>query len=208
MRLFLVRHGQTDWNVQNRAQGSVDRPLDDTGRAQSNAVAEALRGTKIARVLTSDLLRAKNTAEAIARATGAELRIEPELRERSFGTMEGDSYDELREFFDRESKGDLAMRNRTRPPAGESFFDLWNRLLRVLPAIRSGPQSQVLVSHGGTSALLMAMLLGETLEDTARYRFSNAGITELEGRRIVRFDDTAHLAGLPLLVKRGDVAAR
>lgn len=208
MPIYLVRHGQTDWNVQSRAQGSVDRPLDETGQAQSAAVARAFEGVPVQRVLSSDLQRASDTARAIADATGAALLIEPLMRERSFGTMEGDSYEELRAFFTRESRGDAAMRNRVRPPGGESFFDLWQRLLRVLPIVQSGPESQVLVSHGGTCALLCAMLLGETLEDTVKYRFSNAGITELEGKRIVRFDDTRHLEGLPLLVKRGDIAAR
>lgn len=208
MPLYLVRHGQTDWNVLNRAQGSVDRPLDETGVAQSQAVAKAFENTKVQRVVTSDLARAKDTAKAIAAVTSAELKIEPQLCERSFGTMEGDSYEDLRVFFTRESNGDPAMRNRVRPPGGESFFDLWTRLLNVLPMVRNGPENQVLVSHGGTCALLCAMLLGETLEDTVKYRFSNAGITELDGKRIVRFDDTRHLEGLPLLVKRGDVAAR
>ncbi|RYG29658.1 histidine phosphatase family protein [bacterium] len=208
MRLFLVRHGQTDWNVMNRAQGSVDRPLDETGIAQSQAVARALATIPIDRVLTSDLQRARNTAQAIADATGAKLLIEPQMSERSFGTMEGDSYEDLRDFFNRESGGDAAMRNRVRPPGGESFFDLWQRLSNVLPVIQNGPESQVLVSHGGTCALLCAMILGETLEDTVKYRFSNAGITEFDGGRIVRFDDVSHLEGLPLLVKRGDVAAR
>ncbi len=217
MRLFLVRHGQTDWNVEQRAQGAVDRPLDETGERQTTALAEAFvrmgeGGEPVARVVSSDLRRSGDTAAAIADACGAELLLEPLLRERSFGTMEGRTYAELRAFFDRESGGDPARRNHVRPPGGESFADLWARLLLALPGILAGPPGQVLVSHGGTSALLCAMLLGETLEDTPKYRFSNAGITELllEGGRgrIVRFDDVGHLEGLPLLTRRGDVAGR
>ena len=213
VRLFLVRHGQTDWNVLGRAQGSVDRPLDETGERQTMALANAFSGVPVARVLTSDLRRSADTAAAIADASGAELLVEPLLRERSFGSMEGDSYEDLRAFFTRESNGDPVRRNLVRPPGGESFEDLWERLQRATPVIEGGPDVQALVSHGGTSALLCAMLLGETLEETPKYRFSNAGITELElvsfGRgRIVRFDDTAHLEGLPLLPRRGDVAAR
>ena len=81
-----------------------------------------------------------------------------------------------------------------------------------MPELWAGPESQALVSHGGTSSLLCAMLLGEGLDATGKYRFHNASVTEIEvqnGRgRLIRFDDTAHLEGLPLLVRRGDVAAR
>ena len=212
MRLFLVRHGQTDWNVMERAQGGADRPLDDTGVRQTAALAEAFREVAVGRVVTSDLARSRDTARAIAEATGSELVVEPLLRERHFGEMEGMFYSELREFFNRESAGDDERRNHIRPPGGESFADLWARLERAMPLIRSGPDSQVLVSHGGTSSLLCAMLLGEGLEATNKYRFHNASVTEIDtderGGRLVRYDETIHLEGLPLLVRRGDVAAR
>ena len=63
MRLYLVRHGQTDWNVQKRAQGHTDRPLDETGLQQAKLVGNAFLDLPVQRILTSDLIRAKQTAD-------------------------------------------------------------------------------------------------------------------------------------------------
>lgn len=210
MRVFLVRHGQTDWNVLQRAQGGADRPLDATGRAQTAALAGAFAEVPLDRLWSSPLLRAAETARALAEVTGAELVTDARLHERRFGELEGTTYAELRRFFDSRGGADLTRRNRTRPPGGESFADVWERLLPFAAEMLAGPPRQAVVSHGGVQSLLCAMLLGGVLDDSNAYRFHNASITELETDppRLLRNDEVVHLEAIPLLPGRGDVGAR
>ncbi|QAY74011.1 histidine phosphatase family protein [Agromyces protaetiae] len=89
-RIFLVRHGETDWNRQRRIQGSTDIPLNDTGRAQAAVTGSALLGTSWAGIYTSHLSRASESAEIIARIVGLdEPVIVPALAERGHGALEG-----------------------------------------------------------------------------------------------------------------------
>jgi probable phosphoglycerate mutase len=88
--VFMVRHGETDWNVEGRWQGHTDVPLNDNGRAQARTVAEALRSVGLSGLVSSDLSRARETAEIIGAALGLELAyVDPGLRERMFGVFEG-----------------------------------------------------------------------------------------------------------------------
>lgn len=88
VRLLLVRHGQTDWNVEGRYQGQADPPLNARGRVQAHAAAAALRNWKIVAIYTSPLLRARQTAEAISQTTGLRIRLEPRLMEIHQGERE------------------------------------------------------------------------------------------------------------------------
>src|ERR1700735_3011372 len=88
--VFVARHGETDWNAAGRWQGHTDVPLNDNGRAQARALAERLRGARLAGVVASDLSRAHETARIVAGELGVSLAyVERELRERGFGVFEG-----------------------------------------------------------------------------------------------------------------------
>ena len=89
MRLYLVRHGQTAWNAEERAQGHSDIPLDHEGLRQAESLGRAFQDRKISLVLCSDLQRAKQTAQPIVEATGARFETTEQLRERGFGDWEG-----------------------------------------------------------------------------------------------------------------------
>jgi probable phosphoglycerate mutase len=90
VHLYLARHGETDWNAENRWQGHTDIPLNARGREQARAIAAALRGAGIAAVATSDLSRAHETARIVAAELGiAVTHIDRDLRERAFGCFEG-----------------------------------------------------------------------------------------------------------------------
>jgi broad specificity phosphatase PhoE len=86
--VYLVRHGETDWNAESRLQGHRDIALNDVGRDQARDAATRLP-RDVARVVASDLLRARETGEIIARALGVSIELDPALRERSFGKFEG-----------------------------------------------------------------------------------------------------------------------
>jgi probable phosphoglycerate mutase len=89
IELWLVRHGQTDWNLQKRWQGWRDVPLNATGVAQARALADALAGESFTHMFTSDLARAQLTAHILQQRLQCPLSIEPLLRERHFGPLEG-----------------------------------------------------------------------------------------------------------------------
>lgn len=194
MRLYLVRHGQTSWNVAQKAQGHTDIPLDDEGLRQAEMLAEAFAPVQLAEVLTSDLRRSEQTAEPIARATGAPLVREPRLRERSFGDWEGLPFDQLR----LNTPADPDEAYVFRPPSGESFQDVWHRLEPVIEGIRSRKGDKVVVTHGGSCALLLAKLLNGHYLTSRSFRFGNAAVVELELRpdgffTLLRYNDTSHL---------------
>src|SRR5450830_661951 len=102
-RLIVIRHGETAWNVDTRIQGHQDIALNTTGLKQADQVASALRDETVDAIYASDLQRAWQTARAIAQATGAPLSAEQGLRERHFGSFEGQTYAELETRFPEDS---------------------------------------------------------------------------------------------------------
>lgn len=199
MRLLLVRHGQTSWNNSGRAQGHTDIPLDPTGLDQAMRLGDALLGMPIDRILTSNLLRASQTAEAISRATGAPLELRSDLRERSFGEWEGVPFTEIGERMRSRAEKAGISPQQVCPPGGESFQMVWDRLEALHQELRSSDDTIAVVSHGGALALLTAKLIKGTLDTSRAFRFANTGVTELERRAeglflIKRYDDTSHLS--------------
>ena len=204
MRLYLVRHGQTDWNVQKRAQGHTDRPLDTIGLQQAKMVGKAFLDLPVERILTSDLRRAHGTAEEISRRTKIPLEVMANLRERGFGEWEGQNFAEIAIRFGFEADFKGVTRNEVTPPGGESFVEVWQRLESVVADVRSQNENTAIVAHGGTCSLLMAMFLNGDVSLSNAFRFSNASINELEprpdgGLRLIRYNDVSHLAGVDVI---------
>ena len=141
--LLLVRHGETDWNRDGRWQGGSDTSLNDLGREQACSLAAELDGD-IAAVYSSDLARARETAEIVAETLGLEVQVDARLRERGFGSWEGLTTPEIENRF-----GDSHRRWRAGEGAGaddaETFEDFSARVngfladvLRLHPAARFG----------------------------------------------------------------------
>lgn len=201
MRVYLVRHGQTAWNASGRAQGHSDIPLDESGRRQAELVAEAFSSIDIERIWSSDLSRALQTAEAIAKAK--RLKVEPrtELRERSFGDWEGRAFHEVAEAISLEAKKQNADRADVRAPGGESITDVWERIDAIARSVDRLDGPTAIVTHGGTGALLLARILGGPKELGKAFRFGNTGVTELHRRfdgswTMMRYNDVTHCDSL------------
>ena len=148
--LGLLRHGQTDWNIDLRLQGSSDIPLNQTGIRQAELAAEYLVGTQWDIVLASPLSRARDTAKIVADKLNLEVVIVPELIERSFGIAEGMSHTEWRELY--ESHSEI--------PGLESLEDLRVRgieLLNQLASVYDGKRI-LAVSHGALIRKLMKII--------------------------------------------------
>ncbi len=187
MRLLIARHGQTSWNIQGKAQGHTDIPLDETGLVQAAALAHALSGMGVERLMSSDLLRARQTAEAL----GMTVETHHALRERSFGEWEGRHY--LQVIDDLEAlPGDRLL---ARPPGGESFKDVWDRLGPIVEELRAETRTTLVVCHGAAKAVLLARLLEGTLATCRGFRFPNCALTEFDRRSdgslvMVRYAET------------------
>lgn len=166
-RLVLIRHGETDWNREGRYQGHTDVPLNATGRVQAAALAESQRGTPIDAIYTSDLQRARQTAETLAEVTGAPLFPDRRLREIAQGDWEGRLFADI----ERTHPDLLARRRReprlTRPPGeGENVRDVWARLRPLIAEIHSryAGSRVALVSHGAALAVLKVHVLHLPIE--------------------------------------------
>ena len=160
-RILLARHGETEWNALGRLQGHTDIPLNEAGRAQARALAASVATAGIAAVVTSDLLRARETGEIVAAALGLGAPvIEPGLRERRFGVFEGLTRDECAA---RHPEAWQAWQARTGGPADaeprERAIARMVEALSRLAAIEGGPL--LVVSHGGVMRLWLMEILGE-----------------------------------------------
>jgi broad specificity phosphatase PhoE len=168
--LLLARHGETDWNRARRWQGHADRPLTDRGRAQAAALAERLADIELDAVYSSDLRRARETAEAVACAQGLAVAELPELREVAVGSWEGLTRDEAEvrfpDGFRRWRAGGTGWDD------GETYAEMSTRVLAAVERIANEHEAgQILiVSHGGPIRAIHGAALGMNVEDYRRIR--------------------------------------
>lgn len=180
-RLWLIRHGATEWNFDKRAQGQADIPLTDKGREQAKEVAASLSPFKLDAVYSSDLVRAVDTARPIAEEQGLEVITDPAFREIDQGEWTGLPVDEIRRRWP-DRWGDA--RHYSARPGGESPAQVRKRALEGLRrVIEEHPSGWVaIVSHGGTMRWIVAEAFGYDDLRSARLRgISNGGSVLLEG---------------------------
>ncbi|HEU5477437.1 MAG TPA: histidine phosphatase family protein [Gaiellaceae bacterium] len=148
--LLLVRHGETDWNADGRLQGQTDRPLSDFGRRQARELAEELEDEQLEAIYSSDLARARETAEIVGARLGLPVVFDPDLREKDWGTWEG-----------------LTAVERDRVEfVGESTEAHQERILLALRRISArhpGDGRVLVVTHGGSMRRVQTAALGMAL---------------------------------------------
>ncbi len=172
LRIHLLRHGESTWNVEGRVQGqTLHVPLTHLGVTQARDVAARLATVPIQRLYTSDLVRAAQTAEHVANAIGVYARPDVRLRERSYGRLEGRP----------NHKVPMVGRNDGLPPGGESFDAVVRRVGELFDecvgeAARLGLEGIAMVTHGDTIRAALTWL-GQ-LED-ARHRPGNGSVTSV-----------------------------
>lgn len=167
--LWLVRHGQTDWNLERRYQGHSDTPLNATGLEQARLAAEALAGRTYTAIYSSDLSRARVTAEIIAQRLGMKVQADPRLREVNLGVWEGLVVTDIQTQYPVEWEERQNNRLHSRPPGGESVYDVAMRIWPTVDelAARHPDGALILVSHGLALATILCRSQGLPLE-TAR----------------------------------------
>ena len=196
---YLIRHGQTDWNLQGRWQGSIDRPLNATGEAQAAAIASRLANLPIKAVYSSPMKRTMGTAQAIAEQHQLPIQYEYDLRERSAGIFEGltkrDIERDYPESYAQMKHGIMI------PPKGETSEMVQARAVPIFERIIADhpDESVVIVSHGGTIGTLIAHILCLPLEHSHRFSvYANCALTRIEnterGLRLMQLNDLGHLS--------------
>ncbi|MBK8317867.1 MAG: histidine phosphatase family protein [Betaproteobacteria bacterium] len=198
-RLCLVRHGETEWNAARRIQGQIDIGLNETGLRQAEAAGRWLKTAGIMALYSSDLKRARTTAEAIGRALGLVPVLVPEMRERRYGTFEGLTYDEAKAKY---PEGYAAFEGRNADYSfenGESLHAMFERVtsrLKEIAAAHAG-QNVVVVLHGGVLDIINRFARGNSLEAPRDFLIPNAGlnwIAAVDGKwHIETWGETAHL---------------
>lgn len=203
MKLILIRHGETEWNIQRRAQGRTDIPLNDQGRAQAGALAEHFRSEKIDLILSSPLSRALETAEAVGNAVNAPVKTAAELTEIRFGVWEGLSFDDIRVQYPELMKQWREYPYSCNIPDAESPEEVMRRVVPYL-------QKAVMENHGKTVAVVshtlplkvaLAWAMGLPFDNIHIFRLDNTGYSELEfredGRCILNhLNVSTHLKGV------------
>jgi len=184
LRLYLVRHGATDANLEMRYLGRTDAELNRQGRRQARQLGERLAESPFAAIITSPMARARATAEAIADAAGRPIRIEPRLAEMDFGEWEGMTRDEVLA-----SSGDAPRRlaewerdPNVAPPGGEAMSDVLERCLALVGGLRNelAGQEVALVSHVGPLKALLCAALDLPLSATRRLFMDPATVSVVD----------------------------
>jgi probable phosphoglycerate mutase len=203
-KLFLIRHGQSAGNAEGRFGGHSATPLSDLGKEQAELVATALVKENINAIYSSDLLRAVQTAEPLARQLGLEIRTNSAFRERNVGVLEGLTFDESKQAHPNDY---YALVNRNIQHVitnGESYRHLLDRITGELRNILQQHRGEriAIFTHTGALCFMTLHLLGAIHRNTKQTPWiitSNCGINrfEIRGRRNIRvlaLNDTRHLS--------------
>lgn len=209
MKFYLLRHGQTEWNIEGKIQGKTDIPLNETGLLQARYLAEGVCKNAFRAIYSSPLLRARQTAECIAEKTGLPVRLLPELREVDFGLWEGKGWTEIEKAFPEDFRRWEENPAEFMPTGGESREACRKRCQlaveqmkkEMIAASGSGmepDQAAVVVAHGGILAHVARYLL-RNQEKREEVIVKNASISvieydpQTERGQVVLLNDTSHL---------------
>jgi alpha-ribazole phosphatase len=201
LHLILVRHGQTEWNVQRRYQGQSNVPLSGVGRRQAERVAERLVPQKIDVVYASDLERAWETAKIIAEKHGLEVLPEPRLRELRFGVLEGLTFDEAQVQYPEMIAAWLKDFNQ--PPQGAETVDVFReRIVCLLDDLKQkhDEQTLLLVGHAGSLSEILRVALSLSREKRWYFEMEHTSISEVliaeDYVSLMRLNDSSHLSSV------------
>ncbi|MBD2152322.1 histidine phosphatase family protein [Pseudanabaena sp. FACHB-1277] len=194
MKLVIVRHGETEWNVQHRAMGQLDSPLTPKGIQQSRAIGNRLHRLKFTSLYSSDLGRAVQTTNIIAEICAKKIIFDPELREWNMGIFQGLTVSEMHEKFPQERQDYEQIGDEYIIPEGESLDQCRDRGFRMLNAIaerhsnenlhenlaETGDETVVVVTHGCVLMGFFEMVLDLRSGNTWRFKLDNANFCAFE----------------------------
>lgn len=175
MKLYVARHGQTQYNAQNKVCGVTDLPLTKTGIAQADALAQKMKDKNIDIIIASPLMRAQQTAKAVAEAVGVQIITDSCITEQNYGIYEG---------ADRKDERFLANKSQfaVKYPKGESMMQVAGRVYPFLDEIKQkyAGKNVLLVCHGGVCRVIKTYFEDMTNTEYFNYSPDNAFVAEYE----------------------------
>jgi 2,3-bisphosphoglycerate-dependent phosphoglycerate mutase len=200
-QLALVRHGETEWNSAGIVQGTLDSPLSARGQAQAQALVRAFADEPIDRIYSSDLGRTQATIAPLAAARGLKVHLDPRLRERAYGVLEGHTWASVEANFAAAYARLSARDIHFAPPEGESAVAFHERVMAAMRdiVIEAAGQRVLVVSHGGSIGTVYRFVREMPLEAKRDYALFNASINRFrvveERWHLDVWGDTSHLEG-------------
>ncbi|HBR60661.1 MAG: histidine phosphatase family protein [SAR324 cluster bacterium] len=196
--IILIRHGETEWNSQQRMQGHSNSDLSEVGRGQIQALGELMKNVSFDHIYSSDSLRARQTAEAITQYSGHTLQFDQRIREKNLGVFEGLTSTEAKERHPEIYRLFKTAGANYVIDEGESTQQLLERALEFIEEIRlRHPQERVvMVTHGGVVRVLMKHALGLSIDAPTRFIIKNTGIFGLiwnENWLVTQMGGVSHL---------------
>lgn len=198
-QVLLIRHGETQWNVDNRVQGHLDVPLTERGEEQARRLRDWLDTDALDAIYASDLSRAYRTAELLAEGRGLAAITESRLREARFGVFEGLTATEIAAAHPEAYHLWRTDAIRNRPPGGETLEELHDRCMEALQEhLPKHPgQTVAVVAHGGPVRIMLVGLLDLSLEVYPKIRVENTSVSRVlftaKGAILAGANDTGHL---------------
>ncbi|AUU84000.1 2,3-diphosphoglycerate-dependent phosphoglycerate mutase GpmB [Leclercia adecarboxylata] len=182
LQVYLVRHGETQWNAERRIQGQSDSPLTAKGEHQAWQVGERAKTLGITHIIASDLGRTRRTAEIIAQACGCDVTVDARLRELDMGVLEQRLIDTLTEEEESWRRTLVNGSEDGRIPQGESMLELSERMHAALAACLDLPEGSrpLLVSHGMALGCLVSTILGLPAWAERRLRLRNCSLSRID----------------------------
>ncbi len=189
MKIHIIRHGRTDWNVQMKIQGKTDIPLNEEGVLQARELAGELKKRKqelqVSRIYTSFLQRAKQTAEIVAEVLELPCEILPGVEEMDLGDWEGYSWTEVKEKWPEYYDAWHKERRYTKTLNGESYEDVLQRLLPALYRLsESASEDVIVVTHSAVIMALMSYLNNTPFEKMRMYDVKNTAVTTIDAKAL------------------------
>jgi broad specificity phosphatase PhoE len=186
--IWLIRHGQTDWNLEGRLQGQLDVPLNETGMEQARALAETLKGKSFSAIYSSDLLRARQTVGIISDVLGLPVTFDRRLREIYQGEVEGMLFSDVILKFENALVDRTHDPVNSRLPGGESVAELAARFRDCVDEIAAGQHAYpvLVVAHGLAIATMLCQARGYPMESVHSHIQENATaeIIQWDGKSI------------------------
>lgn len=202
--ILLIRHGETPWNAERRLQGHIDIPLNERGLQQAAALGQALAGEPLAAVLSSDLQRARQTAQAVAELQHLPVRTDALLRERCYGAFEGLLYADIAARYPHEYAQWQSRQIDAVMPSGErqaeSFRQFYARANGAIArwAQQYDGQTIAIVAHGGVLECAYRAAVGMSLDSPRDFQVRNASVNRFshaDGKlHLVHWGNIEHLA--------------
>ncbi|WP_407254772.1 2,3-diphosphoglycerate-dependent phosphoglycerate mutase GpmB [Escherichia fergusonii] len=202
LQVYLVRHGETQWNAERRIQGQSNSPLTAKGEQQAMQVATRAKELGITHIISSDLGRTRRTAEIIAQACGCDILLDPRLRELNMGVLETRNINSLTEEEENWRRQLVNGTKDGRIPQGESMLELSERMHSALASCLELPQGSrpLLVSHGIALGCLVSTILGLPAWAERRLRLRNCSISRVD------YQESQWLASGWVVETAGDVS--